>query len=73
MDDLEKENIALKARVAVLEDALRAQKNGLSNLLTMMKEYAAIFLSNYQRVMAEAEADKEAKDLVKKYGFGKGT
>jgi hypothetical protein len=69
--DLEQENAALKARVAELEDAIRANKNGLANLLTMMKEYAGIFLGNYQRVMAEAEADKDAKDLMKKHGFGK--
>ena len=37
----------------------------------MMKEYAGIFLGNYQRVMAEADADKDAKDLMKKHGFGK--
>ena len=65
--DLEQENAALKARVAVLEDALRAQKNGLSNLLTMMKEYAGIFLGNYQRVMGQADADKSAAELVAKH------
>jgi hypothetical protein len=68
--DLEQENAALKARVAELEDAIRAQKNGLANLLTIFKEYAGIFLGNYQRVMGQADAEKSAEDLVKKH-FGK--
>ena len=69
--DLEQENAALKARVAELEAAMRAQKNGLANLMTVFKEYGLIFLQGYGTVMGQADAEKDVNDLSKKYTFGK--
>ena len=69
--DLEQENAALKARVAELEAAMRSQKNGLANLMTVFKEYGLIFLQGYGTVMGQADAEKDVNDLSKKYTFGK--
>ena len=65
--DLEQENAALKARVAELEAAMRDQKNGLANLMTVFKEYGLIFLQGYGTVMGRADADKSAAELVAKH------
>jgi Rod binding domain-containing protein len=67
--DLEQENIALRARVRELEDLARKQKEGMANFLTITKEYASIFLSNFMKAMDNAP-EEDAKDLMKRHGFG---
>jgi hypothetical protein len=69
--EADKQVLILRARVAELEDAMRAQKKGLINLLTIMKEYGGIFLTAYNNAMGKADAERAAADLVAKH-FPKG-
>ena len=60
---------SLKDRIAELEDCVRKMKAMNVNLLTVLKEYAGMILKLYSDTMGQADAEKAALDLTKKYDF----